>query len=241
MDEGRSVDQAPGGGDSSRTTLAPGSSGRRNRVARAESTPNAPPGRIRQNSEQAAEAPPAAFTESTRTVYRSPWRVDVVRRAGIKSPLPASELARLVGAALEAADAPEPGSVTVVLTDDAELAELNAEHMGVDGTTDVLSFPMLPPESFPRDASGHGPRTRKPWAAAGRALRTHIGDIAISVQRALEQAEAGRGGQSGDVRWSASDELRLLVTHGTLHLCGWDHAEPEEEMAMRTLERRLLE
>jgi len=42
------------------------------------------------------------------------------------------------------------------------------------------------------------------------------------------------------MRWSPSDELLLLVTHGTLHLCGWDHAEPADERAMRALERRLL-
>ena len=54
------------------------------------------------------------------------------------------------------------------------------------------------------------------------------------------RSEQGRGGQTGDVRWSARDELLLLVTHGTLHLCGWDHAEPTEETAMRDLERRLL-
>jgi probable rRNA maturation factor len=34
--------------------------------------------------------------------------------------------------------------------------------------------------------------------------------------------------------------LRLLVTHGALHLCGWDHARPDEEAAMRALERELL-
>ena len=62
----------------------------------------------------------------------------------------------------------------------------------------------------------------------------------VSVERAIEQAERGRGGQTGDVRWSPADELRLLVTHGALHICGWDHAEPAEEAAMRALERRLL-
>ena len=36
------------------------------------------------------------------------------------------------------------------------------------------------------------------------------------------------------------DELRLLAIHGTLHICGWDHADPEEEAAMRALEQRLL-
>ena len=40
--------------------------------------------------------------------------------------------------------------------------------------------------------------------------------------------------------WSPADELRLLVTHGTLHLCGWDHADPVEEAAMRALEEELL-
>ena len=37
--------------------------------------------------------------------------------------------------------------------------------------------------------------------------------------------------------WSPADELRLLVIHGALHICGWDHAEPEEEAEMRALER----
>jgi probable rRNA maturation factor len=106
--------------------------------------------------------------------------------------------------------------------------------MGHRGPTDVLSFPMLEPSAFRPD------RPRKRWAPAGRVPRTHIGDIAISVERAIQQAEAGRGGQTGDVRWSPADELRLLATHGTLHLCGWDHAEAADETAMRALERRLL-
>ena len=182
--------------------------------------------------------------ERKRVVYRPPWRVDVVTRAGIETLLPASALADAIGRALEAAAAPAPGSVTVVLTDDAELAELNAEHMGIEGTTDVLSFPMHPPDTFvgdgARTGSGHcrGPRSVVGGAAR---RRTHIGDIAISVERAIEQADAGRGGQTGDVRWSGADELRLLVTHGTLHLCGRDHREPSEEAEMRALELRLLE
>ena len=68
----------------------------------------------------------------------------------------------------------------------------------------------------------------------------HLGDIVVSVERAIAQADEGRGGQTGDRRWSPRDEMRLLVTHGALHLCGWDHADPEEEAAMRALEARLL-
>jgi probable rRNA maturation factor len=172
-----------------------------------------------------------------RSIYQGPWRVDLVTRDGVDVRVPGAALARQVQRALEASGAPEPGAVTVVLTDDEELADLNREHMGIEGPTDVLSFPMLPPESF--DRSGEA-RREKRWAPVGRSPRTHIGDIAISVERAVEQAEQGRGGQTGDVRWSAADELRLLVTHGALHLGGWDHAHPADETAMRDLERRLL-
>ena len=109
----------------------------------------------------------------------------------------------------------------------------------------MLSFPLLPPEAFPAHPGARGSVARRdrPGRAAfplppGR--RPHLGDIVVSVERAIEQAERGRGGQTGDVRWSPADELRLLVTHGALHICGWDHAEPAEEAAMRALERRLL-
>ena len=174
-----------------------------------------------------------------RVIYLPPWRIDVVRRDGLAPPIADAAIARAVASALDVGAAPTPGSVTVVLTNDEELAELNAAHMGHEGPTDVLSFPMLEPGSFLRSVKSRRSAQPDP-ATAGRRARTHIGDIAISVERAAEQAAEGRGGQTGDVRWSTADELRLLVTHGTLHLCGWDHAEPEEEAAMRALERRLL-
>jgi probable rRNA maturation factor len=169
-----------------------------------------------------------------RSFYARGWRVDLVRRSGVAVPLPGSVVTRDVARALDSAAAPHPGSVTVVFTDDAELADLNREHMAHRGPTDVLSFPMLEPDVFDR----RGLRRRRKGATSK--ARTHIGDIAISVERAAEQAEQGRGGQTGDVRWSVADELRLLVIHGTLHLCGWDHAQPEEETRMRSLERMLL-
>jgi probable rRNA maturation factor len=161
------------------------------------------------------------------------WRIDVDRREGAPRLLPATVLARVVAAALAAADAPAPASLGLILADDAELAQLNATHMGKDGPTDVLSFPLLPPEAF------RGQGSAEAFALPPGAL-VHLGDIVVSVERAVEQAETGRGGHTGDVRWSPADELRLLVTHGTLHVCGWDHAEPDEEAEMRALENRLL-
>jgi probable rRNA maturation factor len=176
----------------------------------------------------------------TRPIYRPPWRIDFEVRDGVRSPLGGLALARVVATALEAAGAPAPASIGLILTDDQELAGLNATHMGVDGPTDVLSFPLLPPEVFPAHAGRRPAVATAPWFALPPGRRLHLGDIVVSVERAVEQAESGRGGHTGDIRWSAADELRLLVTHGVLHVCGWDHAEPEEETAMRSLERRLL-
>jgi probable rRNA maturation factor len=172
-----------------------------------------------------------------RSIYRTPWRIDLTVRPGVDSPLPDPGIAAAAARALEAAGAPAPGSIAIVLTDDDELAELNHEHMGHEGATDVLSFPMLPPEVYGRGAGSVAAGGQPAPADGGR---THIGDIAISIERAIEQADQGRGGQTGDVRWSAADEVRLLVTHGVLHCCGWDHAEPAEEAEMRALERELL-
>jgi probable rRNA maturation factor len=160
----------------------------------------------------------------TRALYRPPWRIDLTVRDGVVAPLSGAELARVVAAALDAVDADGPASIGLILSDDAELATLNAAHLGVAGPTDVLSFPLEPNLGF----------------ALPPGARPHLGDIVVSVERAAAQATAGRGGQTGDVRWSPADELRLLVTHGVLHICGLDHAEPAEEAAMRALERRLV-
>ena len=176
-------------------------------------------------------------------IYLPPWRIDVTHRPGVARLVPAAALARAMARALGAAGAPAPGAVGLILSDDRELARLNRSAMAKDGPTDVLSFPLMPPSAYPPHA-GQGPAARRPSPGPEFALppgrRPHLGEIVVSVERAIAQAAHGRGGQTGDVRWSAADELRLLVTHGVLHLCGWDHAEPAEESAMRALERRLL-
>ena len=153
------------------------------------------------------------------------WRIDITVRDGVGLPIPRIRLGRVIARAAEAGGASAPGTVGLVLTDDDELAELNLAHLGEPGPTDVLSFPMAP-----ADPSFRGPPGRRP----------HLGDLAVSVERAIAQARDGRGGQTGDVHWAAGDELLLLVTHGTLHLCGLYHAEPAEEAAMRALEQELL-
>jgi len=180
-----------------------------------------------------------------RPLYLPPFRVDLEIRRGVPRVVPAVELARVLRSALVAGGAPEPASVGLVLADDAELTRLNLAFLATSGATDVLSFPLLPPEAYPPHPGLAAP-SHRPAAAGERAFllppgtRLNLGDIVLSVERAIDQAEAGRGGQTGDVRWSSADELRLLVVHGGLHLCGWDHAEPADEAAMRALERELL-
>lgn len=186
-----------------------------------------------------------ASPPSSRRLYLRPWRVDLTDRSGRPSLAAKVVLARDVGRGLTAGGAPQPATVGLILTDDEELSQLNERVMGRSGATDVLSFPLLPPSAFPPHR-GPDPAQRigsaqsvQPFALPP-GQRVHLGEIVVSVERAVEQAKDGRGGQTGDVSWSAADELRLLVTHGALHLCGWDHAEPVEEAAMRALERELL-
>ena len=192
-------------------------------------------------------APFDAAEGPTYSTYLPPFRIDITIRPNVPNPASRHRLAAAVRAALDAAGAPGPASIGVVLSADTELAELNSMHMGASGATDVLSFPFFPPEAFPPHERGDD-MPRDPWVAAALkqafalppGLRAHLGDIIVSVERAIAQAADGRGGQTGDVRWDAADELLLLAVHGTLHVCGWDHAEPVEEAAMRALERRVL-
>jgi probable rRNA maturation factor len=177
----------------------------------------------------------------SRSIYLGPWRIDLTIRDDVAVPVSRVSLGRAIARAADAAGAPAPASIGLILSNDRELATLNVTHLGAVGPTDVLSFPLQPSGAFP---SHPGSPVRPVEADTSFPLppgrRLHLGDIVVSVERAIAQAREGRGGQTGDVSWSPADELCLLVTHGTLHLCGWDHAERAEESAMRALEARLL-
>ncbi|HTS14764.1 MAG TPA: rRNA maturation RNase YbeY [Candidatus Sulfotelmatobacter sp.] len=161
-------------------------------------------------------------------------------RPGVALPLPATRLAAAAAAAASAAGAPAPGVIGLILAGDRELARLNRTAMGHRGPTDVLSFPLLSPAAFPAHPGRPAGERPTDGFVTPPGARRWLGEIVISVERAAAQARAGTGGQDGRQRWTAADELRLLVTHGVLHLCGWDHADPVEGAAMRALERRLL-
>jgi probable rRNA maturation factor len=106
------------------------------------------------------------------------------------------------------------GELTLTFVDRDEIAELNAEHLGHEGPTDVLSFPL--------DAADDGP---------GEAP-TLLGDVVVCPAVAAEGAPDHAG--------TLDDELALLVVHGVLHVLGHDHAEPDEAALMRARELELL-
>ena len=153
-------------------------------------------------------------------------RVTRQRRGGVS--ITSTELAALVARALRRAGAPANGEAVLTLVDDVTIAKLNATHMGKRGPTDVLSFPLIDPRDFPVRASARSASTRQ----RGVAAQLPIGDIVISVDRAIEQARDGRGGTDGATKHSVADEVRLLAVHGALHLCGWDHDTPVSQAAM---------
>ncbi len=114
--------------------------------------------------------------------------------------------------ALDHESAPIEADLTIVLTDDAQLRELNRDYLGLDVPTDVLSFP----------ASESDPETGA----------TYLGDILISIPRAKIQAQAAGH--------RLEDEIQLLVVHGVLHLLGHDHAEAEDKARMWAAQAEVL-
>ena len=99
---------------------------------------------------------------------------------------------------------------SIALISDRRMKELNAFFRGKDSTTDVLSFPHESDE-FDEDES-------------------NLGDIVISAEQAARQAK------ENDL--SLENEIKQLIVHGLLHLCGYDHETDDGEMNARELELR---
>jgi probable rRNA maturation factor len=130
-----------------------------------------------------------------------------------ETPFPQDLLERAANATLEQQAYSLDVELSIILTDDARLHELNLNYLGVDAPTDVLSFP----------ASETDPETGA----------RYVGDILISIPRAQAQAEA-----AGHF---LEAEVQLLVVHGVLHLMGHDHADAEEKARMWKAQAEILE
>jgi len=106
----------------------------------------------------------------------------------------------------------------IIFVNEKPMTDLHIQWMDEPGPTDVLSFPM---------------DELRPGADDGPLVEGVLGDVVICPQVARLQAEAAGH--------SMMEEVHLLLTHGILHLVGFDHAEPDEEREMFKLQKNLLE
>ncbi len=166
-------------------------------------------------------------------------------------------LQQVVETALATCDEPD-GMLSVVITDDATIQQLNRDYRGIDTPTDVLSFANQ--DASPSDLSIH--TTTDEWmedladedgneseeedgddddddalpvdlpAELADELNSYLGDIIIAYPYAARQA--------AEYQNSVAAELRLLAVHGVLHLLGYDHESAEEEESMWALQRQIL-
>ena len=123
--------------------------------------------------------------------------------------------------------------MSILFVESHVMAEMNSVHMGKTGPTDVLAFPI---DAFvPEFASGPGSVSRGPDRAAENIEDSPLllGDVVICPEVARAQAPSHAG--------TFDDEIALLVTHGSLHVLGYDHAETDERERMQAREKELLE
>ena len=141
------------------------------------------------------------------------------------------EIAELVvNAVLEHEKCPYEAEISLLLTHNDEIHEMNLEHRGIDRATDVLSFPMLDFD-HPGDFSIIDEETADVFDPESGELM--LGDIVISVDKVLEQAQ--------EYGHSPKREYAFLIAHSMLHLCGYDHMDDEERKVMEEKQRAIME
>lgn len=132
-------------------------------------------------------------------------------------------------ASLDYEECPYEAEVNVILTDDHGIQEINRDYRQINAPTDVLSFPLI--EYATAADFGHVEAQAVDYfnPETGELM---LGDIIISVEKVMEQAE--KYGHSQE------RELAFLVAHSILHLCGYDHLEEDERQLMENRQREIL-
>ena len=165
--------------------------------------------------------------------------------AAIREALPLTQLEHIVQSTLIAAGITEPVSLTLLMTGDAAMQEMNKRFRQQDKPTDVLSFPLLdkPLVHAPSDQLWLAPKedsnqltqttTRHPVFVTPSELPTHLGDIVISWPTVVQQAKAAGH--------SPAYELQYLLAHGVLHLVGYDDQTEAGYTAMVHLQESVLQ
>lgn len=116
---------------------------------------------------------------------------------------------------------------SVAFVSDRRMRELNGLFRGNDATTDVLSFPHEPDEFETSHAAGFTADGELPTEGGSAHF---LGDIVISAEQAERQAKENK--------LTLNAEIKQLILHGVLHLCGYDHETDDGAMNARELELR---
>lgn len=157
--------------------------------------------------------------------------INLERECETAFPFDCLEIAGQVAeAVLDHEHCPYEAEVSVTLTTDEEIHKINLEQRGIDRATDVLSFPMnqfLHPGDF-AFLEEEGVDCFHP--ESGELM---LGDIVISVDRVISQAE--------EYGHSQLREYAFLIVHSMLHLLGYDHMEPEEALVMEQRQKEILD
>ncbi len=154
----------------------------------------------------------------------------VENETGVKYPFDVEATVETVAqAVLKAEGCPYEVQVNVLLTDNPGIRELNRQYRRIDKETDVLSFPNL---EYELPGRFEIPRQQEADCFDPYSGELILGDIILSVDRIAVQAE-----QYGH---SLRRELAFLVAHSMLHLCGYDHMEPEEAAVMEQKQEQIL-
>ncbi|MBQ9001043.1 MAG: rRNA maturation RNase YbeY [Eggerthellaceae bacterium] len=139
------------------------------------------------------------------------------REGDVKALFDIEELAMFV---IRSEGKPETCEASISFVTDEDIHRMNREYRGIDRPTDVLSFEC---DNVHDDFAVFAPAAEELY---------ELGDIVIAPDVAERQAP--------EYGLSFADEMSLLITHGLLHLCGYDHMEDEEARAMESRERELL-
>jgi probable rRNA maturation factor len=124
-------------------------------------------------------------------------------------------------------------SLSIVLTDNRHIRDLNREYLGHDTATDVISFPLEDLDTPARASRSSSAETAWPDGGSAQAAGCINGEIIASAELALHQAMASRGDPQA--------ELLLYLVHGLLHLMGYDDIKPQDAKRMHEREDELLE
>ncbi len=142
------------------------------------------------------------------------------------------EVAKKVAAeVLKSEGCPFDVQISLLITDDDGIREMNAEFRKIDSATDVLSFPNIEYDT-PGDFSVAEGDQRIDIIDPESGL-VFLGDIVINEKRVREQAE--------EYGHSELREFAFLVAHSMLHLCGYDHMEPDEAAVMEGKQEKVLQ